>query len=125
MISTSQGQQVIQTANGQQIIVQVRDFSGTTKLNLFKLMLILPDDGSGGSTSAATGKLRYVTAPGENWEEILLRNILDFKQHANTLTSETHHLLDLFTFVITDIYLRSIGLCKPLSTRLCFSIFIS
>ena len=35
MISTSQGQQVIQTANGQQIIVQVRDFSGTTKLNLF------------------------------------------------------------------------------------------
>ena len=39
-------------------------------------MLILPDDGSGGSTSAATGKLRYVTAPGENWEEILLRNIL-------------------------------------------------
>ena len=93
--------------------------------NLFKLMLILPDDGSGGSTSAATGKLRYVTAPGENWEEILLRNILDFKQHANTFTSETHHLLDLFTFVITDIYLRSIGLCKPLSTRLCFSIFIS
>ena len=53
--------------------------------------------------------------------EILVKEILPYlKQYATPLQSETHHLLDLVTFVITDLYLRSISLCKPLLPRLCF-----
>ena len=55
----------------------------------------------------------------ENYSEEIL-----FEKYATPLQSEMQYLLDLVTFVITDIYLRGIGLCKPLSPRLCFSLKI-